>query len=128
MTNPPLGVSGRPVNAADDPEQPLRWLNECLGTHEACRNASREGDVGHITLPTRLIYVPEYQSESPRLVATSGETGQYLALSYRWGTATITKTLIENLDSHLTSIPTATLSKTFQDALIITRKLGFHYI
>ena len=61
-------------------------------------------------------------------MATSGQTGQYLALSYRWGTAIITKTLIENLDTHLTSIPAATLSKTFQDAFIITRKLGFHYI
>jgi len=128
ITNPVFGVSGRPINPADDVEQPFRWFQECLDNHEACGKAAREGLDGNVTLPTRLVHVPTAESENPRLVATSGQTGRYLALSYRWGTATITKTLKDNLDTHLKSIPASTLSKTFQDALIITRRLGFQYI
>jgi hypothetical protein len=128
ITNPVFGVSGRPINPADDVEQPFRWFQECLDNHEACGKAAREGLDGNVTLPTRLVHVPIAESENPRLVATSGQTGRYLALSYRWGTATITKTLKDNLDTHSKSISASTLSKTFQDALTITRRLGFQYI
>jgi hypothetical protein len=120
MTNPVFGVSGRPINPADDVEQPFRWFQ--IDDHEACGKAAREGLDGNVTLPTRLVHVPTAESENPRLVATSGQTGRYIALSYRWGTATITKTLKDNLDTHSKSIPALTLSKTFQDALAITRK------
>lgn len=128
ITNPLFGVSGRPVKAPDDPEQAFLWFEECVQNHEPCGKTARESVAGHVTLPNGLIYIPREESEDPRLVATAGQTGLYLALSYRWGTATITKTLRGNLDTHMKSIPAATLSKTFQDAFIITRRLGFQYI
>jgi hypothetical protein len=116
------------VKEPDDPEQAFLWFKECVQNHEHCGKAAREGVAGYVTLPTRLVYIPRQESEDPQLVATAGQTGLYLALSYRWGTATITKTLTGNLNTHMKSIPAATLSKTFQDAFIITRKLGFQYI
>jgi hypothetical protein len=128
VTDPLFGVSGRPVNAADDPKQPLRWVKECLEDHPNCKPASQGSGIGNVDLPTRLVYIPVNESEDPRLDETTGQTGQYLALSYRWGDAKITKTFKQNLDSHKQSISYASLSKTFQDALITARRLGFHYI
>ena len=57
-----------------------------------------------------------------------GSTGQYLTLSHRWGKTqhfTLTKA---SLKSFHDSISFESLPKTFQDAVILTRKLGFQYL
>lgn len=54
----------------------------------------------------------------------------YLALSHRWpqNSSNTLLTTSSNLQHHLSAIATSSLPKAFQDAVIITRKLGFRYI
>ncbi|KAH8645875.1 heterokaryon incompatibility protein-domain-containing protein, partial [Tricladium varicosporioides] len=49
-------------------------------------------------------------------------------LTYCWGNAKITKTTTRNISEYKQEIKFGSLSKVFQDAIIVTRKLGFRYI
>jgi Heterokaryon incompatibility protein (HET) len=76
-------------------------------------------------LPTRVIDVTY---ENPRLVESQGETSQYVALSHCWGKS---KTVVTNtctLSSRKKGIEFYSLPKTFQDAIIVTRRLGYRYL
>ena len=52
----------------------------------------------------------------------------YLALSHRWGGADVLKLTNATLQSMLIKIVTKELPQTFQDAIHITRKLGYRYL
>jgi hypothetical protein len=60
------------------------------------------------------------------------EAGLYVALSHCWGSPQVheppLKTLQSNLKQMKQQIPWETLSKTFQDAVLITRALGIRFI
>jgi hypothetical protein len=57
------------------------------------------------------------------------EFGEYLTLSYCYGSGTeVLKTTSENLGSHKQNIAWSTLPRTFQDAVVLTRALGFRYL
>lgn len=62
------------------------------------------------------------------LYETSGEKASYLALSHRWGGAKLLTTTSTNLSSHKKFIELADLCKTFQDAIMVTRKLGVRFL
>ncbi len=97
------------------------WLRKCV--RHGCRKV--EGR----RLPTRLIEVPSNQSAHPRLCHTDDkEIGQYLALSHCWGKTCMTRLLSKNESKWGKCIDVSLLSKNFQDALEITRRLGFKYI
>lgn len=53
---------------------------------------------------------------------------EYLTLSHCWGQKHFTTLTRESFHSFLCEIPTDLLTKTFKDAIAITRKLGFRYI
>lgn len=53
---------------------------------------------------------------------------QYLALSHCWGGLKILRLLTTNLDDMKVGVDITALSPTFQDALTITRKLGYKFI
>ncbi|KAH7234651.1 heterokaryon incompatibility protein-domain-containing protein, partial [Fusarium redolens] len=59
---------------------------------------------------------------------TKGEIGRYVALSHCWGRNPVVRTLRANIRDHKENIPWPSLSKTFQDAIIFTWRLGFHYL
>lgn len=67
-------------------------------------------------------------SREPRLICDARELGQYVTLSHCWGDALIVQTTTETLSAHRKQIPLAGLTKTFRDAVIITRNLGFWYL
>jgi hypothetical protein len=52
----------------------------------------------------------------------------YTALSHCWGKQQVITTTLATLSSRKEGIPWKELSKTFQDAICITRKLGYGYI
>lgn len=68
------------------------------------------------------------------LMETSGTSENYVALSHCWGdpknaTGKVPKTEKNDLDVYKsTGIPISTLTKTFQEAIDITQKLGVEYI
>jgi hypothetical protein len=82
------------------------------------------------TQSLRLIVLNDIQ----RLEEAEGRPSRYVALSYCWGKkedldqAPSLTTTSNNFASHIKAIPTDRLSKTIQDAITLTRKLGLHYL
>jgi Heterokaryon incompatibility protein (HET) len=97
------------------------WLNECRDNHESC--AKNSG----VPLPSRVIDIGD-DNHKPRLFVTNGKRGEYLTLSYCWGGISRGVTLKSNIQERLTVISLDTLCKTHQDAILITRRLGFKYL
>ncbi|KAI1390762.1 heterokaryon incompatibility protein-domain-containing protein [Hypoxylon trugodes] len=110
------------------------WLKQCTQHHEECSLAATlfQADYGY---PARLVYVGSGNDGVLRLVVTA-ELGnqrpnsrpEYLTLSHCWGGADILKLLDKRVDSFKKDIPFAELPRTFQDAVVITRQLGFRYL
>ncbi|KAF4634678.1 hypothetical protein G7Y89_g3419 [Cudoniella acicularis] len=94
-----------------------KWLNACLETHEICKLTKDR------QLPTRLIVL---ESTPIRLVKASTFTTKphYAALSHCWGTKNFFKLQEAFLAEFMIAIPEDKLTKTFQDAIYITRYLG----
>jgi len=92
-----------------------------------------DADNGGIPLlPTRVIDVgPKDGSQNPFLFVSSGQAGRYIALSHCWGTNAGTKPPVTEqatISSHQTGIPMSDLPKTFSEAVIVVRELGYRYL
>ncbi|KAK5988256.1 hypothetical protein PT974_12397 [Cladobotryum mycophilum] len=107
------------------------WLRQCLQRHTKCTLASQIFPSNH-GYPTRLLDVGgRGETDLVRLVITAEldkDKPEYLTLSHCWGGANILKLLTKNLNNLKRAIPFSFLPKTFQDAIIITRQLGFQYL
>ncbi len=108
------------------------WLQDCLSDHESCvLHADSQPISGFyedaVPFPTRVVAVGS-DTEPIRLVETSGWRGTYACLSHCWGGKQIITTTIATKAERMTNIAFSTLSKTFQDAIIIARKLQTPYI
>lgn len=102
------------------------WIQTCRDTHDKC--ASYCGNVVP-QLPTRVLDVGQPGSSSdPSLYLSHGQTGSYVALSHCWGKSQPIITTSSNLVKMQQSIPFASLSRTFQDAIITTKALGERYL
>jgi hypothetical protein len=110
-----------------------RWIEQCtasisddiLNAHPWCQKQLFDK-----VLPARLLYIPENNDEL-RLFE-SKEFKQhidYATLTHCWGgSSVIARSLKATLSGNLSHIPCESLDKTFKDAIIITRKLGFQYL
>jgi hypothetical protein len=78
-------------------------------------------------LPSRVIDVGS-NDDDIRLVETRGTTGQYLTLSHCWGKNPVVMTRQENLDLFKNNIALGILSKTFREAIHLTRRLDYRFI
>ena len=115
----------------DSPEvynQIKTWLKTCGETHVTCAALSQK--VTSAVLPKRLIDLGDAGStELPRLVKTQGGNYIYVALSYTWGPegnhVVLTRSNEEALSSGLKS---SLLPQTFQDAILVCRKLDVRYL
>jgi hypothetical protein len=82
-------------------------------------------------LPTRLIDVQPIRCEYDcQLVEIAAKAGNYIALSYCWGTnqTVIATTTAANLANRCRGFNVDALPKTFQEAIDITRKLGIKFL
>jgi hypothetical protein len=110
------------------------WLQDCIANHEQCSlNVSsqipRRSQDPPVPLPLRVLKVEAGEHEpSIQLVETENQTGNYAALSHCWGKSPMTTTKKDNLHERKSGIKFATLPKTFQDAIIITLRLGTQFI
>lgn len=95
------------------------WLKDCKA-HEICQSAN----VLNIS-PTRIINVANDQL---RLEEPGSLREPYLALSHCWGSSNLPRATKATMELLKNSINWNTLTKTFQDAIMLTRKLGLHYI
>ncbi|KAF1997706.1 HET-domain-containing protein, partial [Amniculicola lignicola CBS 123094] len=100
------------------------WLHDCESNHVFCRQRGN----AQVQLPTRLIEIVD--ADTARLVETAGQTGQYIALSYCWGSepGNNSMTLKANLSERLESLPRDTLPGAIRDAVTIADRLGMKYI
>lgn len=98
------------------------WLKQCLASHARCTEATGLA-VGR---PYRLVDVGNDNSVDPKIIVMdfSRPVPPYLTLSHCWGGAKILRLLLGNIDILRKGIPMHELPKTFQDAVVITRRLG----
>jgi len=100
------------------------WLQTCEQSHTEC-TISRDQQ-----LPTRLL---ELQKDGGvRLCPTSelsdSKDLKYVTLSHCWGKLSFTPLEKNTFSSFEQQVPSTALTKTFQDAISITRYLGLQYI
>jgi len=105
-----------------------RWIQECEDQHQQC------GTGRHVALPKRLIDLEpldpcNLDSSGVRLSTTEGMIGTYVCLSHCWGKAPMpVRTTSQTLSTYTNLIPWTQLPRTFQDAILITHRLGLRYL
>ncbi|KAK0714054.1 hypothetical protein B0T26DRAFT_651353, partial [Lasiosphaeria miniovina] len=106
----------------------------CVANHLECRRLFSPLDMPASDevprLPGRVLDVgPPDGSAEPRLyISDPSSSAAYAALSHCWGKTQILTTRRGNIDHHREHVPFSALSRTFQDAVIITRRLGLRYL
>jgi hypothetical protein len=105
--------------------QASRWLLECLTQHPDCQEAQSTIS----KLPSRVIDLGSFEDTGDlRLVETHGGQGRYTTLSHRWQDFAAAKTTKQNFQDRLEHLDLECLTKTMQDAVVITRNLGIRYL
>lgn len=126
------------VQRAKNAEFLSKYLNTCLSTHKSCSkdwHGKPRGSAHLPRLPTRVLQVGSQANGPIRIVEQPldpklSRLGRYTALSHCWGPVekhSLTTTT-DNLDEHRQGIPFDHLSRTFQDAVTITREIGVEYL
>jgi hypothetical protein len=99
------------------------WLKTCLLHHSYC------GKDEDRPLPTRLLDLRSFGDEEIiKLVHTAGGQGRYAALSHCWGKSPQIITTLDNLLARKRCIPFDELTKTFQEAVLVSRALSIEYL
>ncbi|EUC46749.1 hypothetical protein COCMIDRAFT_35616 [Bipolaris oryzae ATCC 44560] len=103
------------------------WLDYCDQNHQCAPHLQPRTNVKS-RLPTRLLDVGVDGDSMIRLWVTGAEdTGEWVALSHRWGSRHFSTT-IETLQAHLDGMDLSSLPNTFKDAVAVTRALGRRYL
>lgn len=102
------------------------WLARCEGNHTACCTSTTHPSA----LPTRLIDVEMRTTSDVRLyVVDQNDAGiRYLTLSHCWGGSAVLTLKAGNMSQLIAGFHMKDLPKTFEDAVEITRRLGFRYL
>ena len=100
----------------------MGWLSSCQG-HERCRNFQPRSS------PSRLVELPD-TGDTVRICSELPTPTPYVILSHAWGPdpQRITKLTKACWQEYATRIEESHLTKNFQDAVAIARKLGQRYI
>lgn len=104
-------------------------LEQCRESHQECML-----DESGWGLPTRVLDLGGAQNQltsDVKLYASRNEAEQYICLSHCWGSdrgSAPLKTTTQTLHKFQQGIPYEMLPKTFQDAVVFTRKLGYRFL
>lgn len=116
-------------NTVDNVELMKNWLRVCQDTHANCSNQTQT------FMPTRLLDVQAFPgSRDVKLVASKSMRSDsytkptYLTLSHCWGKLPLIETTLENIRHMENGVRFGDLSRTFQDAVTLTRRLGQRYL
>jgi hypothetical protein len=97
------------------------WLSCCLESHKSCNMESLPESAG----PTRFIDIGS-EAQVPRLCYSaevkSGKP-KYVTLSHCWGSLPLPKLTAKTHDGLTNGIDIGVLPKSFQDAILFTRRL-----
>ena len=127
--DPPQREDSATVSTASESSFSLAsgWLRDCLASHRLCNHIP---DL-NFAPPTRVIDIQLRDGKPfPRLYLSSSNdlNMKYVALSHCWGktkTAILKKHMLRTMTR---GIDWSRLPKTFQDAILVTQRLGFHYL
>jgi len=98
-----------------------RWFKSCIESHSDCSITHEP-----VKMPTRLLELGVPTPEHVRLSSTAatGTTSAYMTLSHCWGAAKFIKLTAETFPILSEGIHLSGLPKSFQDAVVIAKKLG----
>lgn len=104
-----------------------KWIDECCSKHDTCREQLQSG-----WLPTKLVDISNYDNGYVRVVDSCTipkDPGElYLALSHCWGRKAFRVMTEDSREEFREGVFFSSLSPNFQDAISVTRQLGFQYI
>jgi hypothetical protein len=99
------------------------WIEKCDEEHDCMSMKSV------LDLPSRILDV---RNNKIRLCEskTIDKPGRYACLSHRWGvpSESMFRTTEKNFTEHKDNIPWESLPRTFQDTVLITRRLGVNFL
>lgn len=99
------------------------WMSQCA-EHETCPQT------GSAPLPERIIEVSPDPMVAPRVIASDGQKGAYIILSYHHSADSVGSSTIKELPK--ASLPAALdnerYPKAIADAIDVTRRLGYQYL
>lgn len=105
-----------------------QYLDLARSWYQSCVTYDSDCGGGLVpTLPSRVIAVGS-DDEAPKLYASKGERAQYAVLSHCWGNHQPLTTTQSTLNDRTTAIPLEIIPRTFQDAIIISRRLLIKYL
>ncbi|ESU17472.1 hypothetical protein FGSG_13822, partial [Fusarium graminearum PH-1] len=99
------------------------WIGDCINNHEDCKAASEDRP-----FPTCVVAVGDDETEPHLFIPNSDDHGRYIALSHCWGDVMPLKTTKACFAEFCQSIDFARFPRTFQDAIIVCRKLNIKYL
>jgi hypothetical protein len=105
-----------------------QWMKDCEEAHPACRSSPR---IATGAVPRRLIAIGRDDNAGIHLIDTREQpidSLSYVCLSHCWGKVQPLKSENETIANWKKNIPWELLPRTFQDAVTITRYLGFQYL
>ncbi|KAK4215088.1 heterokaryon incompatibility protein-domain-containing protein, partial [Rhypophila decipiens] len=120
-------IIGAPTSKQPEIRLAKKWIQDCRDKHPHHRCSA----FTDVPLPTRVLDVrPSPGLNHVRLVLTNSSPGRYITLSHRWGDPSkmpikLTQDTLERLRI---GISLDSLPRTFQDAVTVTRNLGYHYL
>lgn len=110
------------VNSPKAFDQVKKWLKEC-SSHKNC------GVVGADTAPFKSNRSQSWKNPgTPRLLESNTMIDYYVALSYCWGPNQTGLTTKSNIKARQQRLEISSLSRTLQDAILVTRKIGIKYL
>ncbi|KAE8378037.1 heterokaryon incompatibility protein-domain-containing protein [Aspergillus bertholletiae] len=124
---------GRTVAQSADSEQAFSvintWMDSCNSDHQSqCADASqppllptRVLDVNPVGLDIDLVCLRDDQNKVER-------AANYVALSHCWGKCIPFATTVENLEDRKREVRIEDMSRVFQEAVLITRRLHIRYL
>jgi len=128
LSNTGRYVAYKPASSTSSPESwnlIERWMDECTQNHVRC-NAT----IPERWFPSRVLDVGIPDEDCVRLVHRNDIfSGQpYATLSHCWGSSDMPRAHRSNLQQLMTGIDSSYFTKTFLEAIRITRKLGLRYL
>jgi hypothetical protein len=120
-----------PETFSDDSlSQAIQWLHECEMYHAVCNQEAIHSSCRPKILPTRLLDVGTLASPDTKLVNSNEFIGgvEYFTLSHCWGGKLPIKLTRSCLGELQSGIEFATLPRTFQEAIYITRIFKSRYL
>ncbi|KAF5707949.1 flavin-containing protein [Fusarium mundagurra] len=126
---PPWKVIGTGTHIQHDVTSPdtwdiIRgWIRKCINDHEKCKAVSEDRP-----FPTRVVAVGDEDTEPHLFKPSPDDHGRYIALSHCWGDVMPLKTTKATFTEFCQKVEFAQFPKTFQDAIIVCRKLNIEYL